>query len=179
MPSFSEIMKQPITVSSPDKLIEARLSDGKTIKARFVGADVYRRYSQNQLEDQIGQLCKLLWVARRKHEAKALTEGIGEGVRFAGESSDPARRKFFQRRDRLEFEGWSPRQMVRIECKGWLEWNVTIADGLQEYLEEKEFLAETIAAAQALIADYDEQLEELHQEFHEYRDRKIREGIPA
>jgi hypothetical protein len=139
-----------VTVSSPDGNIEAQVIGGQPRSLTF-RADAYQQYTEPTLAHQLARIATLLFVGRDR-EVRQIIEDAGlHRVRQPSEAADEAQRRYLEEIRQIHAIGMGPRELVRFEATGMLDWRCDIADGTLRYLSEPEFIGEVMGAAQALL----------------------------
>jgi hypothetical protein len=142
-----------VTVSSPDGNIEARVTGGQ---ARSLGfrEGAYQRYSESELAHQLARTATLLFVGHDRGVQKIMEDAGLHRPRGPAQAIDDAQRRYLAELPNIYATGLGPRELVRFEATGLVQWRCDIAEGAIRYLSEHEFIAEVIGAAQDLLRDH-------------------------
>lgn len=113
----------------------------------------YRRYREQDLEDKLASLAKLLWAGRVREYYAAVSDAFGETVTGEPSPSGVRDQAFVKARDELIAEGSSCDGRIRVTVQGMRRWQVRIANGTIRALDEDAFAERAREAAAALIED--------------------------
>lgn len=142
-----------VTVSSPDGNIEAQVTGGQARSLRF-REGAYQRYTEAELAHQLARTATLLFVGHDRGVQKIVEDAGLHRPRGPEQAIDETHRRYLAELPNIYATGLGPREMVRFEATGLVQWRCDIAQGTIRYLSEPEFIAEVIGAAQALLRDH-------------------------
>ncbi len=160
--------RMEVRVSSPDRWIEATLTNQDQVSVRF-GYDAYRLYDERTLEQQLGRLATRVWVEYRREYYRALSDATGEIVRGDEYEPDGQRRLFQQAQAAMISTGVSAGGWIKAEAEGLVRWQVTIRDGATRKLTEEQFVQEVQSVVAALLSNYYAKMVALKDGFYDLR----------
>ncbi|HEY8471528.1 MAG TPA: hypothetical protein VIL37_02705 [Natronosporangium sp.] len=142
-----------VTVSSPDGNIEAEVYGGRVRWLEF-RPGAYQRYDESELAHQLERLATLAFVNHDRGVQKIMEDVGLHRPRGPAEARDEAHRRYLADLPNIHATGVGPRQLVRFEATGLLNWRCDIVQGTLRQLSEQQFIAEVIDAAQALLQQH-------------------------
>ncbi|WP_213451001.1 hypothetical protein [Rhizomonospora bruguierae] len=156
MPTTDDYFRNAvITATSPDKCINARISNYTDVEIWF-RQGTFERYDESDLAHQLGRLGQGAWVgyqrARQMAYRKALELGPDEAD-APRPPEDSRRRAYDAALNEVQGEGVSTDGSIRIRTTGMLRWSVELERNAPRRLGEKAFLTQLGSAYRALLAD--------------------------
>jgi hypothetical protein len=135
-----------VTATSPDGQIGARVSgQGRTVEVSF-RPGAYRRYREDALAHQLGQLATLTFTRYRRQEDELVAAAFGGTAHEAG-------RDGYQERLR-HLVASAAGDGIEITSRGLASWQVSIGTGLLRRLPEAEFVTALADAVGRLLNRY-------------------------
>lgn len=167
-----DLYRHPSTevhISSPDDGIWVDFTDLNDLGFGFRG-DAYANYDESTLAYQLGQAGKLAWVAHRRarqeehRTALGLTPSEADAARATRPAGDGRRERYTARLNELVAEGTCPDGAIVIRTTGMAGWQVDIAPDTLRRLGEAAFVARTMTALRAMMADRETKIASLKAE---------------
>lgn len=146
-----------IATTSPDRQIHARVFDYTQVEVSFVPG-TFDSYDEERLSHQLSRLGLTTWVAYRRGRTEAYKRSqnlSSDEVKAAQSrpSHDPRNARYEEELNKIEGEGVSTNQAVRIRTVGMMQWTVDVRPGSLRQFGEQAMLAEIHSAFQALLSD--------------------------
>ena len=142
-----------VSVTSPDNKIRGILHGQSDISMEF-RPDSYRQYRERDLEHQCAQLATLVWTGYRRGYEKVIRDAGMTPILEPNDQWDKTKKRYHEIRRQIEGKGTSLGGHVRVKTQALLRWQIRIADGTLETLDEKEFTREILSAVAVAIKDY-------------------------
>lgn len=141
---------------SPDGLISASVTGGgDSIEVTMRRSGAYRRYTDDRLAHQLGQLARLTATEHLRLERTIVAAAFGDSMSpDDGFDPDPVLRQYRQAITQLVTCADSDDGRIRLTTRGMVSWEVRIATGTVRRRSESEFLAQLHGAIGNLFADY-------------------------
>ncbi|GAA4907801.1 hypothetical protein LX16_3160 [Stackebrandtia albiflava] len=135
-----EIARHGEEVRSPDGNLGATVT-GDEVKGVSFLPFTYRAYSEPELERQLTQLARLVWVSRLRARRAAKQAALGYGRELRDrEAETPAERRLWEARDNTHIETRSANVIIRVG--GGTDWRIRLRRGTVQSVPEAEFLPE-------------------------------------
>jgi hypothetical protein len=161
---FSRLLDgMTFTVKSPDGKVTFELADGRDA-TMDIAVGAYRRYTEQELEHQLGGLLTSFWSAHRQAHLMMLSELAGYTVRGGSPGDDRRGREFVEERDTVRVEAKSASGRVALTSTGMKRWSARIKPGTVRSLEEEAFLNDFWTAFAAAANDYERKVALLKKE---------------
>lgn len=161
---FSGLLEgMTFSVKSPDGNITFELADGRDASME-IAVGTYRRYTEKQLEGQLGGLLDSFWTAHRQAHLMMLSELAGYTVRGGSPGGDPRSREFVEERAAVRVEGRSTSGCLVLSSTGTRNWQVGIKAATIRSMDEEAFLNDFWSALTAAINDYKRKVAKLRKE---------------
>jgi hypothetical protein len=141
-----------VTASTPDGTVFGRLS-GRRLHVWFAPG-YYSHTSDSRLAEKLGQLGRLLWVARMKEYYRLKSDQLGQEVRGERRPTTPKQVARREARDNIVATGRSDDGRVELTTVGMLSWTASIAPGTVSALSEEAFAAATAQAGERVVEDH-------------------------
>jgi hypothetical protein len=146
-----------VNVTSPDGRIRVHMGN-RSLKVRFAPGS-YHSYSEEALESQLTRLATAVWSDYQRGYLAVLKEHDLS----VPDPRDPRVSEFLADRDRIESEGRSPNNCVKVRSVAMRHWQVRIRPGTLAALSEDEFAAEALHAVSQAKQGFDAQVAELRE----------------
>lgn len=146
--------------------LAARL-DGRTGVSLSFRPGVYQRVNERELERELTNLARLLWVARTREYYAIVSDVTGEVRTREGRAVTQRDLDFFAARGELIAEGRSSDGRITIKVQGMQVFRVQIVPGTVRALTEGEFVERVGEAGGELIRDQLRKVRELKLSIYE------------
>lgn len=141
-----------VRAATPDGTAFATLQGRGAVSVSFAPG-YYASSNESRLELKLGQLGRLLWVARMKEYYRFKSEQLGREIRGEGRPRTARQEARREARDQIAATG-SGGGIVTLTAVGMLSWTAEIAPGTVARTDESVFCAAVAQAAESLITDH-------------------------
>jgi len=139
-----------VRVTLPSGVLSAELRGRSEVTLTFEPPSYYR-FSEDALEDSLGNIGRLLCAARVRAYYEQLTAEYGREILGESEPLNQSDVDYRQARSELAVTGRSSDGRIELSTRGMHNWKAAIAPGTLSALKEEEFCERFAEAARDLI----------------------------